>query len=240
MKAIKIIVVLLLPVTLLACVSAHKPPMPSGKSVPINSTATNEMLAHHAGLVVVGPSRNDPVVSETLIHKAFNQEQKQFYRKSNRSSYARVSGGEIIERTVRIGFQFGSIKFRPSPEQHRHIQQLLAVADRAEVRGRTDGRGSSAVDHRIAKLRAEAAKRYLLSRGFPSDLIAVNYLSAGDYIADNESHKGRQLNRRVEIEFYIDDFTAVRHSNLSIAAQCEKPLDLSQWHEAGKPHNTGC
>ena len=94
----------------------------------------------------------------------------------------------------------------------------------------------------MAHRRAEAAKRYLLDRGVPSSIIAVNYQAAGDYIADNERIEGRGMNRRVEIEFYIDDFTAdkVREYAIAESLRCDKKVNINEWQIIGKtnmPHD---
>lgn len=242
----KVIIALSILATLSACETTNAPPMPTGKSVPINSTATNEMLAHEAGLIVVGPKRNDPVVTESLIYRGLKlklrpkDQQRQMFRKPERTYYARVPGAELIERTVMVPFSYGSVEFLPTPAQRFRLMQLMAVADRVEVRGRTDGRGNRVADEQIAIKRAEAARRYLLDSGVPPSIIAVNYQAAGDYIADNERNAGRGLNRRVELEFYIDDFTIEREYDFALNNdnRCLQPINIDEWQELGKAIQT--
>ena len=206
----------------------ERPPEPTGPSVPVNSTATTEMLAHNAGLVVVGPKRDVPEVKQQVLSR-------QLFRRNTRDQYARVPGAQLIERTIYVPFDYGSDKFLPTMRQRLYLKQLLAVADRVEVRGRTDGRGNKKTDERMAHQRAESAKRYLLDRGVPGNIIAVNYQAAGDYIADNESIDGRNMNRRVEIEFYIDDFTQTGRVENAITEphKCQMPANVNDWQTVG-------
>lgn len=183
---------------LAACSSNPPHSMPVGNATPVNSLATAEMLAHESGFIIVGPQRHEPAVRARLLKRPVNQE-----------NYATLPGGELIERIVIVPFEYGSAKFRPSAGQAFRIRQLLAVADRIELRGRTDGDHNTPANRRMAKRRAEAAKWYLIDRGMLGRLIEVNY-AHGDYVADNGLADGRAKNRRVELEFYIDDFAFVK------------------------------
>ncbi len=248
MKTMKVLTIAVTLLSLAACALPERPTKPSGPAKPVNSLATQEMLAYEAGYMLVGPERNKPKVKKQFLYNGqlFNQKpealQRQLSRAKTRDEFAMVPGAELVERTVKVGFSFGSDEFLPTPEQRFQLRQLLAVADRVEVRGRTDGRGNPAADERIAHLRAEAAKRYLLDRNVPSSIIAINYQAAGDYIADNEKTAGRGMNRRVELEFYIDDFTADRVQSFAINEpyKCNEPLDKNQWQEIDTQSRNGC
>ena len=225
----KMFIAILVSISLASCATSKYPPQPSGPSKPVNSLQTAEMLAHEAGLVVVGVESNKPEVKQQLL-------QTQLFRARTRDEFALVQGAQLVERTVYVPFDFASDEFKPTVEQRYQLRQLLAVADRVEVRGRTDGRGNTRADERMAHRRAEAAKRYLLNRGVPGNIIAVNYQAAGDYIADNEQVKGRSMNRRVEVEFYIDDFTRGRGSVYDVAdpRKCRLPVDQDEWQVIGE------
>lgn len=206
--------------TLSACAVPERPTQATGLSKPVNSLPTAEMLVHDAGYMLVGPERDKKEVKQYFLYKGQHHIAKPtdpkhavlLNRLADRADFAEVPGAMMVERIVRVPFKFASTLFSPTPQQQSQIQQLSAVADRIEVRGRTDGKGLKGPDERVARLRAEAAKRYLLDRGLPSNIIAVSYQAAGDYIADNHRSAGRGMNRRVELEFYIDDFTVARNS----------------------------
>lgn len=107
-------------------------------------------------------------------------------------------------QTVSVLFPFNGTKFNPTISQTETLLPLLGNAKRIVVRGRTDGQHASAADEQVALNRALSAQRYLVSEGVSPLIISVNYLSAGDYVADNKSPAGRAQNRRVEIEVHTE------------------------------------
>jgi len=188
------------------CATSHKPPVPGGPSQPINSAATIEMLSREARLSeerllnrLVSPNGAAPANIST------DRSSLLFQRQAATSAPQSSGAGKELDRTgtVVIEFPFASTEFAPSPAQAQRIKALIPHAERIEVRGRSDGYGGRTNDSLTAHRRAEAAKRYLLEYGAPSSGLSVNYQPAGDYVADNYRHEGRQRNRRVEIEFYL-------------------------------------
>ncbi len=107
-----------------------------------------------------------------------------------------------ISQTVTVHFPFNSAIFQPSEAQETTLLPLLAKARHIEIRGRTDGVHPSKGDEQIALNRAKAAMNYLVSKGVPATAISLNFLSAGDYVADNRTYAGMATNRRVEIEVF--------------------------------------
>lgn len=130
-------------------------------------------------------------------------------RKLNRArdpdAHATLPGGNTVDRTVSVRFGFGSTRFMPTPEQSFRMRELFALAERISVFGRTDGIGPREGDEMVARMRAEAAKRYLVGRGVPARIISVSYIAGGDPVADNGRRDGRRENRRVDIEFILPD-----------------------------------
>lgn len=98
-----------------------------------------------------------------------------------------------------ILFPYNSTQFTLSEDVAAELLPLLVSARRIEVRGRTDGYHHHAADEKIALNRALAAQRFLIEQGVAPAIISVNYVSAGDYVADNASAIGRSQNRRVDI-----------------------------------------
>jgi outer membrane protein OmpA-like peptidoglycan-associated protein len=70
---------------------------------------------------------------------------------------------------------------------------------KVQVSGHTDSRGSSALNKRLSRARAESVKLYLIERGVAADrLTAVGY-GPSKPIASNKTDAGRAQNRRVEL-----------------------------------------
>ena len=70
-----------------------------------------------------------------------------------------------------------------------------------EVRivGHTDNTGSDAVNNPLSVNRAASTRDYLVARGAPAGVIAIDGRGSHEPIADNTSAAGRARNRRVEI-----------------------------------------
>ena len=107
--------------------------------------------------------------------------------------------GAPISETVFVSFADSSAVFKLAVAQ----QESLATAQGAAlvtVRGRTSTLKASARDESLALARALAARSYLIAHGVSPLQIAVNFVSADDFIADNTTQEGRQANQRVEID----------------------------------------
>jgi outer membrane protein OmpA-like peptidoglycan-associated protein len=66
----------------------------------------------------------------------------------------------------------------------------------------TDGTSDSSAEGSIAQARANAVRDYLIAAGVDAARIRTTHQPSGDHLADNSSQRGRNLNRRVEIEVY--------------------------------------
>jgi outer membrane protein OmpA-like peptidoglycan-associated protein len=79
-------------------------------------------------------------------------------------------------------------------------EALLATKDRKlTVEGHTDSQGSASYNQQLSQQRADAVRSYIVSRGYPSDLIQAQGIGKDRPVADNGSAEGRANNRRVEI-----------------------------------------
>ncbi len=68
-----------------------------------------------------------------------------------------------------------------------------------KVEGHTDSTGSDKINTKLSQERADAVMNYLITNGFPSDLIRAEGHGSAQPIGDNKTKKGRQENRRVDI-----------------------------------------
>ncbi len=113
-----------------------------------------------------------------------------------------VAQGQVL-RLHNIFFDFD--KYTLKPQSYPELQKLVRFLKenptiQIEVAGHTDSIGSPQYNLELSQKRAEAVKQYLVSQGIePGRIIAKGY---GDTkpIAPNNTAKGRELNRRVEIK----------------------------------------
>jgi len=82
------------------------------------------------------------------------------------------------------------------------------LADNSEmslkISGHTDNIGDDAANMELSRLRAEAVKTFLTSRGIESSRITTFYYGENRSIAPNDTEKGRAKNRRVELAIFFE------------------------------------
>jgi outer membrane protein OmpA-like peptidoglycan-associated protein len=108
--------------------------------------------------------------------------------------------------TVRLPilFEFNSANLKPEGEQLlEKLGSALKTPEldtfRFAVEGHTDSVGSAGYNSSLSERRANSVKRYLTDRGVPSERLESNGMGEAQPVADNQTHEGRQRNRRVEI-----------------------------------------
>lgn len=107
--------------------------------------------------------------------------------------------GAPISEAIFVSFSDSSTVFKPSPAQEASLATAHGAA-LVTVRGRTSTARASARDEALALARALAARNYLIAHGVSPLQIAVNFVSADDFIADNTTPEGKQANQRVEVD----------------------------------------
>ncbi len=118
---------------------------------------------------------------------------------------APVVAKALEDRRVFVSFPIGSARL--SPEARTQLDRLaprVQGAERVVIRGRTDERGDSDTNDRLALRRAMAVyahlKRAAQVSGKPFQLLAKG---ACCYVAPNDSEEGRAANRRAEIDIVL-------------------------------------
>lgn len=99
---------------------------------------------------------------------------------------------------------FASDRSTLLPEAQTRLGQvaaaLLETKERhLDVEGYTDSQGKDAYNLDLSQRRADAVRTYLVSNGYPPDLIVAHGAGKTMPIADNATAEGRANNRRVEI-----------------------------------------
>lgn len=93
----------------------------------------------------------------------------------------------------------------PDAAFDRFIDQLLAFeAENQDTKvnlvGHTDAVGSGEYNYQLGMRRAESTRDYLLSKGFPPNMINIASKGESQPVATNDTDAGRAQNRRTEIE----------------------------------------
>lgn len=70
---------------------------------------------------------------------------------------------------------------------------------RLKISGHTDNKGDAVANLKLSEKRAEAIKKYLMTKGIAGDRFKVEWFGSTKPIADNKTEEGRQKNRRVEM-----------------------------------------
>lgn len=88
---------------------------------------------------------------------------------------------------------------------------LLATKERhLDVQGYTDSQGTDAHNIDLSQRRADAVRLYLVSNGYPPDLVLAHGAGKTLPVADNGTAEGRANNRRVEIVIEPERAVTVR------------------------------
>ncbi|MDR7380423.1 outer membrane protein OmpA-like peptidoglycan-associated protein [Rhodoferax ferrireducens] len=111
-------------------------------------------------------------------------------------AYETNSSGVVI----RVFHPFARTEFEPSEQIAQALRSSVRGAEKIEVRGHTDSNVVNAMDKLIAIERAEKARTWLINNGADSSKISTKYFTAGNFLVENLTPKGRSLNRRVEID----------------------------------------
>jgi len=107
---------------------------------------------------------------------------------------------EPTQNTTSVSFADSSTRFKPGLIS-KSILDSSSSASMIIINGRTSTKTPSKKDEMLALARAVSARDYLVNNYGVSPLkIMINYLSAGDFISENITKRGKYLNQRVDIK----------------------------------------
>ena len=101
-----------------------------------------------------------------------------------------------------VNFETGKATLTPESETILNgVAESLVANDsiKVQVDGHTDNTGSSAVNARLSKQRAESVRQFLIAHGVAEDRLTAKGLGPANPIASNKTAEGRAQNRRVEL-----------------------------------------
>ena len=108
----------------------------------------------------------------------------------------------IILNLPDILFEFGKANLKPETrEVLAKVSGILMVASgyHLSIEGHTDNVGSDEFNLKLSEARAQSVLDYLFQAGVPTDIMAKKGLGESQPRSSNDTAKGRQENRRVEI-----------------------------------------
>ncbi len=113
--------------------------------------------------------------------------------------------GETIMLSMPGGATFASGSSNLKSKFYPVLDSVVVVLDEfnqtyVDVIGHTDSKGSKEYNQRLSEKRAQSVARYLESRVVISERVMADGRGEVDPIATNGTHKGRAMNRRVEIK----------------------------------------
>jgi outer membrane protein OmpA-like peptidoglycan-associated protein len=110
--------------------------------------------------------------------------------------------GLVITLSGSVIFASGKSALLPAAQNQLNqvYDALVATKERKIiVEGHTDSQGSSSSNLVLSQQRADAVRSFIISRGYPADLIQARGIGEDRPVADNATAEGRANNRRVEI-----------------------------------------
>ena len=113
-------------------------------------------------------------------------------------SDAAVASGEGAP----VLFEFDSATLTPAGEKALagYVDSLKNGNKSYTIVGYTDDMGSEEYNLGLSKRRAESAKAYFVKNGVDGKKISTKGLGETNFVAENDTAKGRAQNRRIEIE----------------------------------------
>ena len=186
---------------LASCSSPPKPPtVDESQKRPVNSQTAVELQVckndlQNTRLLATESGRLAETTAATLANLAARQ---QILAAMQGPTGRQPQANSVF--TVR--FDFGSTRVVIPTDVAATLVEDAKASPLVLLRGRTDGTSDAPAESRIARDRAAAVRDYLVAAGVDPARIRATYQPTGDYVADNASAGGRNLNRRVEIELY--------------------------------------
>ena len=184
-------------VLLTACSSPPKPPtVDESQKRPVNSQMAIELQVcknelQNTRILATESSRLAKTTAATLAHMAARQQLMASIQEKSVANSVRI-----------VHFGFNSTRVSIPAEEASTLVEEAKTAPLVVLRGRTDGTTDSSAESRIAQARANAVRDYLIAAGVDATRIRTTHQPSGDHLADNGNPRGRNLNRRVEIEVY--------------------------------------
>jgi hypothetical protein len=114
-----------------------------------------------------------------------------------------ISLDSFAQQTKPFQIFFATGSSAPNAGDLARVDSLIAEQKNSEIRyfieGHTDNTGDESINRNLSIARAESIAGYLFSKGIPAARIRSNGFGFASPLGDNNTEKGRSLNRRVDI-----------------------------------------
>jgi OOP family OmpA-OmpF porin len=118
---------------------------------------------------------------------------------------------KMVAKTIALdGANFANASAKLSKSADAQLDEVVDTAKKnpdikLSVTGYTDNRGKKASNEKLSAHRAESVKAYLVKHGVAADRISTAGHGETDQFGDNKTAAGRAANRRVELNYTIEE-----------------------------------
>jgi OmpA-OmpF porin, OOP family len=149
--------------------------------------------------VSLKPAADDQTCVQKLVVKRLEKKRQEALKNNVFAVLLTGEAEAITFKNVQFETNRSDLKQASFPELEQLKSFLENTTVRIEIAGFTDNVGSAEHNQELSLARAESIKTWLSQRGIEESRLSTIGYGASNFVADNESETGRQLNRRVEI-----------------------------------------
>jgi outer membrane protein OmpA-like peptidoglycan-associated protein len=142
-----------------------------------------------------------------LIGREMDQQAEELAKSLPNAKVERVGEGILVTFDSGILFDVDSDGLRPAARQNlQNLANSLQKYRRTNVLlvGHTDATGSDSYNQGLSERRASAAASFLASQGLSRPRVETAGRGEIEPLAENETERGRQQNRRVEVAIFAN------------------------------------
>ena len=142
-----------------------------------------------------------------IIGRQMDQQAEELAKSLPNATVERVGEGILVTFESGILFAVDSDALRPAAQENlRNLADSLQKYSRTNVLlvGHTDATGSESYNQGLSQRRASAAASFLASQGLSRPRVETAGRGELEPVAENDSERGRQQNRRVEVAIFAN------------------------------------
>ena len=160
-----------------------------------------------AGGALIGKAAGS-TAKGAIIGRQMDQQAEELAKSLPNATVERVGEGILVTFESGILFDVDSDTLRPAARQNlRNLADSLQKYRRTNVLlvGHTDATGSESYNQGLSERRASAAASFLGSQGLSRPRVDTAGRGELEPVAANDSERGRQQNRRVEVAIFANE-----------------------------------